>query len=458
MRNGEAFYLGLAVSQLDEKQAIPFLNPNKERLLEYDLSRAIARVANPEKPTIAIMSPLPVFGGPANPMMMQMGRGGAGTPPWVIVNELKNDFNVKHVEMDTGLIDNDIKVLVVIHPRDITDKAQYAIDQFVMRGGKLIAFLDPLPLADQKEQNQMLGSIPNSGSNLDKLLKAWGITFDTGKVVADMKYKMQVGGRNGQPQDAPAFLSPHERRILNQIRGHAYLNIFGLVEEFILPFVMDHVRPGLAADDWRTRALLQFAGEEAKHSQLFKRFRDAFEVGFGHKCGMIGPPQAVAEHVLSHDPLGVALVILHIEWMTQRHYLDSVRSDEGLDPLFKSLLRHHWMEEAQHARLDALMVEALAEGKSQEELVRGVDAYLAIGTFLDQGLLQQVDLDLDALERATGRKLGLAERAGLRESQHQANRWTYLGSGMSHPEFLTTVGKLSPAQRARLEGVAPAFS
>jgi ABC-type uncharacterized transport system involved in gliding motility auxiliary subunit len=207
MRNGEAFYLGLAVSQLDEKQAIPFLNPNKERLLEYDLSRAIARVANPEKPTIAIMSPLPVFGGPANPMMMQMGRGGAGTPPWVIVNELKNDFNVKHVEMDTGLIDNDIKVLVVIHPRDITDKAQYAIDQFVMRGGKLIAFLDPLPLADQKEQNQMLGSIPNSGSNLDKLLKAWGITFDTGKVVADMKYKMQVGGRNGQPQDAPAFLS-----------------------------------------------------------------------------------------------------------------------------------------------------------------------------------------------------------------------------------------------------------
>jgi ABC-type uncharacterized transport system involved in gliding motility auxiliary subunit len=207
LRNGERFYLGLAVSQLDEKQAIPFLDPSKERLLEYDLSRAIARVANPEKPTIGIMSPLPVFGGPGNPMMMQMGRGGGATPPWVIVNELKNDFNVKHVEMDTGLIDNDIKVLVVIHPREIADKAQYAIDQFVMRGGKLIAFLDPLPLVDTKEQNQMLGAIPNSGSNLDKLLKAWGLTFETGKVVADMKYKMQLGGRNGQPQDAPAFLS-----------------------------------------------------------------------------------------------------------------------------------------------------------------------------------------------------------------------------------------------------------
>src|SRR6185503_10334240 len=98
-----------------------------------------------------------------------------------------------------------------------------------------------------------------------------------------------------------AFLSEDERRILNQIRGNAYLNIFGLVEEFILPFVMDHVRPGLAADDWRTRAMLQFAGEEAKHIHLFKRFRDAFEAGFGHACATIGPPKAVADHILSHD-------------------------------------------------------------------------------------------------------------------------------------------------------------
>jgi hypothetical protein len=257
---------------------------------------------------------------------------------------------------------------------------------------------------------------------------------------------------------AAPFLSPDQRRTLNQIRGNTYLNIFGLVEEFILPFVMDHVRPGLAVDDWRTRSLLQFAGEEAKHIQLFKRFRDAFAAGFGHRCATIGPAQDVSAHVLSHDPLGVALVILHIEWMTQRHYLDSVHGDESLDPLFKSLLKHHWMEEAQHARLDTLMVEALAEGKSEEELARGVDAYLAIGTFLDQGLAQQVDMDLDAFERATGRALDDAERALLKRSQHQANRWTYLGSGMSHPEFLATVGRLSPTQRARLEEVAPAFS
>ncbi|HWV98411.1 MAG TPA: Gldg family protein [Candidatus Acidoferrum sp.] len=205
LRNGDRFYLGLAVSRVDESQAIPFLDPSRERLLEYDLSRAISRVVTPERPVVGIMSPLPVFGMPSNPMMARMGQ--QGQQPWVIVNELKNDFTVKDVPMDTDKIDDEIKVLLVIHPRDISDKAQYAIDQFVMRGGKLIAFLDPLPMMDAREQNQMLGSIPNSGSNLEKLLKAWGLSFDTSKVVADMNFKMQIGGRNGQAQEAPAVLS-----------------------------------------------------------------------------------------------------------------------------------------------------------------------------------------------------------------------------------------------------------
>jgi ABC-type uncharacterized transport system involved in gliding motility auxiliary subunit len=205
LRNGEKFYLGLAVVQLDEKESMPFLDPNRERLLEYDLSRAITRVGTPEKPVIGIMTPLPVSGTPSNPMMMRMGQ--QGQQPWVIVNELKNDFNVQRVAMDVDKIDEAIKLLLVIHPREITDKAQFAIDQFIMRGGKLIAFLDPLPMMDTKEQNEMLGSMPNSGSSLDKLLKAWGLSFDTTKVVADMNYKMQLAGRNGQPQDAPAVMA-----------------------------------------------------------------------------------------------------------------------------------------------------------------------------------------------------------------------------------------------------------
>ena len=108
----------------------------------------------PEKPTIGLMSPLPVFGMPSNPMMQQMGQ--QGSQPWAIVNELKNDFNVKRVGMDVDKIDDDIKLLLVIAPKDISDKAQYAIDQFIMRGGKLVAFLDAQCLADNRQQNQMM--------------------------------------------------------------------------------------------------------------------------------------------------------------------------------------------------------------------------------------------------------------------------------------------------------------
>src|SRR5687767_12876019 len=134
-----------------------------------------------------------------------------------------------------------------------------------------------------------------------------------------------------------SFLDKEEKRILNQIRGNAYLSIFGLVEEFILPFVMDHARTQLSGDDYRVRALLQFAGEEAKHIQLFKTFRREFEEGFGSKCEFIGPAEEVKNFVLSHSVLGVGIAILHIEWITLRHYIDGVKDNQDLDPLFKSL-------------------------------------------------------------------------------------------------------------------------
>ncbi|MCI0339031.1 MAG: hypothetical protein L0226_15765 [Acidobacteria bacterium] len=253
------------------------------------------------------------------------------------------------------------------------------------------------------------------------------------------------------------FLNVYEKRILNQIRGNTYLNIFGLVEEFILPFVMDHARPQLDKDDYRTRALLLFASEEAKHIHLFKRFREEFEAGFGTPCAVIGPPSEIARAILSHQPLAVALLILHIEWMTQRHYLESVKEDQDLDPQFKSLLRHHWMEEAQHAKLDTLMVEALAEGLNKEEIEKSVEEYIEMGGFLDGGLKQQVEFDIDCFERATGRKFSQSEREKLAETQHQANRWTYIGSGMTHQNFLSTLGSLSAEARERVRQIAPVF-
>ncbi len=253
------------------------------------------------------------------------------------------------------------------------------------------------------------------------------------------------------------LLDDDEKLVLNQIRGNGYLYIFGLVEEFILPFVVDHARPRIAGDDARARAFLQFTGEEAKHIDLFKRFRAEFEAGFGTRCDVIGPPEAIAGAVLAKPSLSVALLILHIEWMTQRHYVESIKDDASLDPQFKSLLRHHWMEEAQHAKLDTLMVEELANALPGAEIDAAVEGYLALGAMIDGGLRQQVAFDLDAFTRATGRRLAEAEREALARQQHQAQRWTFIGSGMSHPNFLASVGALSPAQGERLAGLAPQF-
>lgn len=267
--------------------------------------------------------------------------------------------------------------------------------------------------------------------------------------------------RNMMPESlartaALEMLTPDEQRTLNQISAHQYLSIFGIVEEFILPFLMDHARSALREDAYHVRALLNFASEEAKHIHLFQRFQDAFARGFPVECQMIGPSEAIGAEVLRHDPLSVALVILMIEWVTQKHYLDSVRDDGDLDPLFKSLLRHHWMEEAQHAKIDTLIVEALAKDKTVAEIDRAIDGFFEIGGFLDNGFKAQATFNLDALEKAIGRKLD--DREAIEQQQHQAARWTYLGSGMVHERFVASLNAISPAVAARIAEAAPVFA
>jgi ABC-type uncharacterized transport system involved in gliding motility auxiliary subunit len=205
--NGEKLYLGIGVSMLDAKVSLPFLDPRRERLMEYDLTRAIANVMTTEKQVVGVVSGLPVFGQPMNPMMMQMGQ--RGQDPWIFISELKRDFTVREVPMTAETIDDDIKILVVVHPKNPSDKLQYALDQFVMRGGKLIAFLDPLSIIESQSmpQQQRFQMAAQGGSSLDKLVKAWGLEFDSGKVVADMVYKTQMGGRGGAPQVYPTVLS-----------------------------------------------------------------------------------------------------------------------------------------------------------------------------------------------------------------------------------------------------------
>ncbi len=214
MGMGDKVYLGLAVTCLDQKAAIPYLDPSRERLLEYDLTRAIAQVINPQKPNLGLMTALPVFGQRFNPMMMPMG---GGQDPWVFLTELQRDFKVRQIELTAEKIDDDIQVLVVVHPAGISEKTQFALDQFVLRGGKLIAFLDPLSLVDSRNamgMQNMLQRTAQASSTLDKLLKAWGLDFDVNKVLADKEYFTQVRRReDGRPMPDPTWLSLTPRAI-----------------------------------------------------------------------------------------------------------------------------------------------------------------------------------------------------------------------------------------------------
>jgi hypothetical protein len=253
------------------------------------------------------------------------------------------------------------------------------------------------------------------------------------------------------------FLSASERLALNHIRALGYLYTFGLVEEFIVPFVLDHARPQLHGDSYAVRALLGFAAEEAKHIHLFRRFREEFERDFGTTCEEIGPPEAVAKAVLAHQPLAVALAILQIEWMTQRHWIEAVRDNQELDPQFKSLLKHHWMEEAQHSKLDTILVESLSSARDAAGIDGAVEEYLEIGGMIDGALAQQVEFDISNFARATGRTLNAAEREAFIAVQRQGLRWTYLGSGMTHPNFVTTLAEARPAAADRVASIAKAF-
>lgn len=190
----EKFYLGLAASFLDQKAALPVLAPDREQLLEYDITRAIAQVASATKPVVGVMSALPVLGRPLNPMKKQQ-----PTEPWVLATELQSEFTVKKVELNVEKIPDDIKVLLVIHPRDISEATEYALDQFVLRGGKLIAFLDSYAYFDQQPDMQNPFGGNNAGqSNFSFLLKQWGLDMPMNKVVADLTYATGTGA-NLQP-------------------------------------------------------------------------------------------------------------------------------------------------------------------------------------------------------------------------------------------------------------------
>ncbi len=196
---GESIYCGLVFASLDQQDKIPFLDPGREELLEYDITRIIVKVQSPEKKVIGILSTLPVFGSPA---MAQPGMA----EEWLFVSELKKSYEVKQIPTTSKKLDSDLDLLVVIHPKDLNDQLLYTIDQYVLSGGNAILFVDPFCLSDTGA-----GRFVNpSSSSLPRLFRQWGISMDKTKVVADLDHPTALRARDNRVERNPVWISARE--------------------------------------------------------------------------------------------------------------------------------------------------------------------------------------------------------------------------------------------------------
>jgi ABC-type uncharacterized transport system involved in gliding motility auxiliary subunit len=189
-QSGEQIYFGLAgVNLLDDERTVPFFQPERERFLEFDLTRLVYELSNPRRPIVGVMSSLPVNG---DPRMMMMMRGGPGGQPYAFMQTLRQFFTIQDVALDAQRIADDVQVLMVIHPQGLPDTTLYAIDQFVMRGGKLIVFTDPHSEGQASRPGPGGQPARQTSSNLDRLLNPWGIVAPTDGVVLDLRGAWRV--------------------------------------------------------------------------------------------------------------------------------------------------------------------------------------------------------------------------------------------------------------------------
>jgi ABC-type uncharacterized transport system involved in gliding motility auxiliary subunit len=212
-QGGENIFFGLAgTNSTNGKAVIPFLQPDKEAFLEYDVAKLIHELSNPKKPAVGLISSLQMGTG-FDPQTRQMRE------PWAVEQQLEQLFDVRQLNAaSVKSIDKDISVLVLVHPKALPDDAQYAIDQFVMRGGHLLVFVDPNAEADDSgadPNNPQAAMFADKSSDLPKLFKAWGVEYDPRKVALDREHALQISIAQGAPPVRDAAILGFTKRDLN---------------------------------------------------------------------------------------------------------------------------------------------------------------------------------------------------------------------------------------------------
>lgn len=199
-QGGDKLYFGLAgTNALDDVQTIPFFPLDQEEFLEYEISRLVQTLAKPQRPVVGVLSGLQLEGG-FNPLTGQAGA------PWMVMEQIRQQFAIKSLQAGVDRIPDEVSVLLLVHPKQLPQPTLYAIDQFVLRGGKLLAFVDPY---SESDDSGLLGGSGNA-SDLEPLFKAWGLRLRAGEMLADGSYAMAVGigqGEEQRPVRHPAWLS-----------------------------------------------------------------------------------------------------------------------------------------------------------------------------------------------------------------------------------------------------------
>jgi ABC-type uncharacterized transport system involved in gliding motility auxiliary subunit len=206
----ENFFFGLVVqTQFGVEKVIPFFSPDRQSFVEYDISQLIDTAITRQKTRIGVMSSLPVMGEDVSGYMAQMMRmqGQQPEPPWTLVEQLRGKYEVTAVPTDVNDI-NDVDILLVVHPKDLPERTQFAIDQFVLRGGRTIACIDPHCVADQPDRMQMqMGRPPSQNSNLQRLLRTWGLEMPENTFAGDRALAMKAPvGRDQRPETIIGYL------------------------------------------------------------------------------------------------------------------------------------------------------------------------------------------------------------------------------------------------------------
>ncbi|NMO22767.1 hypothetical protein HPC49_23470 [Pyxidicoccus fallax] len=253
-------------------------------------------------------------------------------------------------------------------------------------------------------------------------------------------------------------LSTEEKLMLNQIRSNSYAHLFLFLEEYAVALAAQRAGLELHGNPTHMRALLRFTEEELKHQQLFSRYTTAFARGFKVAPALLDNQVEVARAIMTKSNLGVLIFNLHMELMTQQHYVETMRDNarESLDPLFNNMLKHHWLEEAQHTRLDFLEAQKIL-AQEPESLGAALVEYGELLQALRGTLNAQLQLDLQTFEKAAARPFTDAERKEIFEAQERSYVYGFIGMGMKAPLFLSRLRALSPVAEQRVLELAPEY-